>query len=56
MVAIMKKELGIQKSLYEILQIVSVNAFEQVPLHELLTDAGPSVQVNDRQKLLLFQD
>jgi hypothetical protein len=35
---------------------VSVNAFEQVPLHELLTDAGPSVQVNDRQKLLLFQD
>jgi len=56
MVAIMKKELGIQKSLYEILQIVSVNAFEQVPLHELLTDASPSVQVNDRQKLLLFQD
>jgi IS4 transposase len=56
MVAIMKKELGIQKSLYEILQIVSVNAFEQVPLHELLTDASPTVQVNDRQKLLLFQD
>ena len=56
MVAIMKKELGIEKSLYEILQIVSVNAFEQVPLRELLTELRPSVQVNDSQKLLIFND
>lgn len=36
MVAIVKKQLKIQKSLNEILQIVSVNIFEQVPLAELL--------------------
>jgi hypothetical protein len=36
LVAIAKKRLKIQKSLNEILQIVSVNIFEQVPLEELL--------------------
>jgi transposase len=56
MVAIMKKELGVQKSLYEILQIVSVNAFEQVPLQQLLTDATPNAPADDRQKLLIFND
>jgi hypothetical protein len=41
MVAIIKKQLNIQKSLNEILQIVSVNIFEQVPLQELLaTQSG----------------
>jgi hypothetical protein len=56
MVAIMKKELGIEKSLYEILQIVSVNAFEQVPLHELLKDESASAPETNRQKLLIFKD
>jgi hypothetical protein len=37
MVAILKKRLNIRKSLNEILQIVSVSIFEQVPLEELLT-------------------
>lgn len=37
MVAIVKKQLNIQKSLNEILQIVSVNIFEQTPLKDLLT-------------------
>lgn len=36
MVAIVKKQLKIQKSLNEILQIVSVNIFEQAPLEQLL--------------------
>ena len=36
MVAIVKKKLGIQKSLNEILQIVSVSIFEQTTLSELL--------------------
>ncbi len=36
MVAIIRKQLKIQKSLNEILQIVSVNIFEQIPLQELL--------------------
>ena len=35
MVAILKKELGLTKTLNEILQISSVNIFEQVPAAEL---------------------
>jgi hypothetical protein len=35
MVALVRKELNLQKSLNEILQIVSVNIFEQIPLAEL---------------------
>lgn len=36
LVAIAKKQWGLEKSLYEILQIVSVSALEQIPLGELL--------------------
>jgi len=36
LVAIVKKELHLEPSLYEILQILSVTPFEQVPLQELL--------------------
>jgi hypothetical protein len=50
LVAIAKEELGIKKSLYEILQIVSVSAFEQVTLSELFVEppavpqpASPSI-------------
>jgi hypothetical protein len=35
-VAIAKKELGVEKSLYEILQILSVSAFDQIPVAQLL--------------------
>ena len=60
MVAIAKKRLGVQKSLNEILQIVSVSIFEQMPLAELLV-TEPRVceqQIGDGhvQKLLIFQD
>lgn len=58
MVAIAKKRLKIQKSLNEILQIVSVSIFEQVPLEELLannTEITPPEIIEDQlQKLLLF--
>src|SRR5882762_6290420 len=37
LVAIVKKELQLEPSLYEILQILSVIPFEQIPLPELLT-------------------
>lgn len=37
LVAIVRKELGLSQSLAQILQILSVNAFEQVPLAELVT-------------------
>jgi hypothetical protein len=56
MVAITKRQLGIGKSLYEMLQIVSVNAFEQVPLRELLTYTSPSTNETNRQKCLIFKD
>jgi len=39
LVAIVKKELRLQPSLYEILQILSVTPFEQIPLPQLLTKA-----------------
>jgi IS4 transposase len=60
MVAIVKKRLKIQKSLNEILQIISVSIFEQIPLEELLaTEPGILEQkVGDGQiqKLLLLND
>ncbi len=37
LVAILKKELGIRRSLYEILQIFSVTLFEKTPVFEALT-------------------
>jgi hypothetical protein len=56
MVAIMKKRLNIRKSLNEILQIVSVRVFEELPLAELLnTTPDPLTRTNPHlypQKLL----
>jgi IS4 transposase len=60
MVAIAKKRLTVQKSLNEILQIVSVSIFEQIPLAELLV-SEPRIAVRETgdaylQKLLLLKD
>jgi uncharacterized membrane protein len=41
MVAIVRKQLNLQKSLNEILQIVSVNIFEQIAMAELLASQLP---------------
>ena len=38
LVAIMKKRLNLQESLYTILQILSVSAFEKISLYQLVTD------------------
>jgi len=37
LVAILKKELRLERSLYEILQILSVTLFERVPIHQALS-------------------
>ena len=37
LVAIIKKELGLEHSLSEIMQLLSVNAFEKAPLYQVLT-------------------
>jgi hypothetical protein len=58
MVAITKKRLNIQKSLNEILQVVSVSIFEQVPLQQLLanrtTTSAPETIEDQYHNLLLF--
>lgn len=54
-VAILKKQLKIEMSLYTILQILSVSLFEKVPIYQLLTetDYNNITEVNANQ-LLLF--
>ena len=37
LVAIVKKELGLQAGMYEILQVLSVTRFEKTPLKSLLS-------------------
>jgi len=37
-VAVVKKRLGVDASLYTILQILSLALFEKIPLHQLLND------------------
>ena len=60
MVAIVRKRLNIQKTLNEILQIVSVSIFEQVPLEELLATvpaiAEEKVGADQFQKLFLINE
>jgi hypothetical protein len=40
LVAIMKKQLESKRSLYSILQILSVNAFKKEPLHQILSNSA----------------
>lgn len=56
LVAIIKKELKIERPLYTILQVISVNPFSQIPLYELLTQSEDPVQ-NDTHsnQLILFE-
>lgn len=42
-VAILRKELCLERSMYEILQILSVSPFEQIGLRELCTRRGPQI-------------
>jgi hypothetical protein len=54
LVAIVKKQLESEKSLYSILQILSVNAFEQEPLHQILMDSGPRILEGSPCNQLVF--
>jgi IS4 transposase len=54
LVSIAKKELKIKNSLYEILQVLSVNIFERTQLNQLFTDFDyKDCEEDDRQPLLL---
>lgn len=52
LVAIIKKRLNIQISLYTMLQILSVTAFDKMPLFQLLTETDTSLIQNDTNNQL----
>jgi hypothetical protein len=55
LVAIMKKELHIEQSMYTILQILSVSIFQQTPVKELLMQTHHTLELPDHQnQLMLF--
>ena len=55
LVAIVRKELRLELSLSQMLQVVSVNAFEQVPLAELLAKMPPHNEtLNPCNQLMLW--
>jgi len=54
LVAIVRKELRLELSLSQILQILSVNAFEQVPLAELVAKTASQIQSDDSCNQLVF--
>jgi hypothetical protein len=54
LVAIVKKQVASERSLYSILQILSVNAFEQEPLHQVLRDSASQVPEGNDCNQLLF--
>ena len=55
LVAIIKKELRIERSLYEILQVLSLTLFEKTPLFQALTtQKQPNLEPTLRNQLTLF--
>jgi hypothetical protein len=55
LVAIVRKELGLELSLSQILQVLSVNVFEQVPLAELVAKtASQNEDLADSRNQLVF--
>lgn len=56
LIALIKKRLNVQANLNTILQILSVTAFEKIPLSRLLNDTKCSLQGNENHnQLLLFK-
>jgi IS4 transposase len=54
LVAILRKELRLEVSLSQILQILSVNVFEQMPLAELVAKSASQTETDDSHKQLVF--
>lgn len=55
LVAILKKQLRLDLDLNEILQILSISLFEQVPISQVLTTNSPQLQKTTcHNQLLLF--
>jgi hypothetical protein len=56
MVAIARKTLNIEKSLYELLQVISVNPFENQGLYELSQNKPPKQISPDFQNSFVFNE
>jgi hypothetical protein len=54
LVAIVRKELRLELSLSQILQVLSVNVFDQVPLAELIAKTAPQDAAYDSRNQLVF--
>lgn len=54
LVAIIKKQLQSQRSLYSILQVLSVNAFSKEPLDQVLKESGSQDSDEDIRNQLIF--
>ena len=55
LVAILRKELGLELSLSQILQVLSVNVFEQMPLTELIMKTASQNQMPNSSNQLVFK-
>ncbi len=53
-VAIIKKELNLSLSLHSILQILSINPYEKVPINQLLTKLDPKFNLNTNHNQLIL--
>ena len=47
LVAYIKKQLKVEKTMYEMVQILSVSVFSKVPLHELFTNISKNENINN---------
>ena len=56
LIAIIKKRLSLDASLYTILQLLSVTAFEKMPLDQLLRQASPPIQLQTTHNQLNLFD
>jgi Domain of unknown function (DUF4372)/Transposase DDE domain len=57
LIAIVKKRLALDASLYTILQLTSVTAFEKIPLDQILSGSAPQNQgQQNSNQLILFDD
>ena len=52
--AILRKELGVELSLSQMLQILSVNVFEQIPLVELFAKVASQIEPSDSPNQLML--
>ena len=56
LVAIVRKQLGLEINLSQLLQVLSVNVFEQIPLPELVAKTKSQNDLNDtHNQLMLWQ-